>query len=91
MDKVKEGVAKSRFTCADVKRAYSAEQEQDLRLFVPTPTPEAQALLEITALQSGCAMRIFDIVAAFLIGKDRGVQEKNWVYMRVTPGVEANL
>ena len=36
VDKVKEGVAKSRFTCADVKRAYTAEQEQDLRVFVPS-------------------------------------------------------
>ena len=71
-----EGVAKSRFTCADVKRAYTAEQEQDLRVFVPTPTPEAHALLEITALQKGC-MRTFDIVAAFLIGQDRGAQRRS--------------
>ena len=85
VDKVKEGVAKSRFTCADVKRAYTAEQEQDLRVFVPTPTPEAHALLEITALQKGCAMRTFDIVAAFLIGQDRGAQEEKWVYMRPPP------
>ena len=85
VDKVKEGVAKSRFTCADVKRAYTAEQEQDLRVFVPTPTPEAHALLEITALQQGCAMRTFDIVAAFLIGQDRGAQEEKWVYMRPPP------
>ena len=85
VDKVKEGVAKSRFTCADVKRAYTAEQEQDLRVFVPTPTPEAHALLEITALQQGCAMRTFDIVAAFLIGQDCGAQEEKWVYMRPPP------
>ena len=78
-------MAKSRFTCADVKRAYTAEQEQDLRVFVPTPTPEAHALLEITALQKGCAMRTFDIVAAFLIGQDRGAQEEKWVYMRPPP------
>ncbi|CAE7807065.1 unnamed protein product [Symbiodinium sp. CCMP2592] len=33
VDKVKEGTVKSRFTCADVKRAYTEEQEQDLRVF----------------------------------------------------------
>ena len=82
VDKVKDGVCKSRFTCADTRRSYTPEMEQDMRVFVPTPTPEAHALLEITALQRGCAMRTFDIVAAFLIGKDRGAQNENWVYMR---------
>ncbi|CAE7413014.1 RE1 [Symbiodinium sp. CCMP2592] len=85
VDKVKEGTVKSRFTCADVKRAYTEEQEQDLRVFVPTPTPEAHALLEITALQKGCATRSFDIVAAFLIGQDRGAQQEKWVYVRPPP------
>ncbi|CAE7530574.1 RE1 [Symbiodinium natans] len=82
VDKVKDGVCKSRFTCADTRRSYTPEMEQDMRVFVPTPTPEAHALLEITALQRGCAMRTFDIVAAFLIGRDRGAQNENWVYMR---------
>ncbi|CAE7235731.1 RE1 [Symbiodinium natans] len=82
VDKVKDGVCKSRFTCADTRRSYTPEMEQDMRVFVPTPTPEAHALLEITALQRGCTMRTFDIVAAFLIGKDRGAQNENWVYMR---------
>ena len=63
----------------------TAEQEQDLRVFVPTPMPEAHALLEITALQKGCAMRTFDIVAVFLIGQDRGAQEQKWVYVRPPP------
>ena len=78
-------MAKSRFTCADVKRAYTAEQEQDLRVFVPMPTPEAHALLEITAVQNGCAMRTFDVVAAFLIGQDREAQGEKWVYVRPPP------
>ncbi|CAE7320371.1 RE2 [Symbiodinium pilosum] len=49
VDKAKGGVYKSRFTCADVKRGYTAEEEQDLKVFVPTPTPEAHSLLEVRA------------------------------------------
>ncbi|CAE7521947.1 RE1 [Symbiodinium sp. CCMP2592] len=45
----------------------------------------AHALLEITALQKGCATRSFDIVAAFLIGQDRGAQQEKWVYVRPPP------
>ena len=85
VDKAKEGVYKSRFTCAAVKRAYSEEVEQDLRVFVPTPTPEAHALLEVNALAKNHSMRTFDIVAAFLIGRDRGAQSGDYVYVRAPP------
>ena len=85
VDKAKGGVYKSRFTRDDVKRGYTAEEEQDLKVFVPTPTPEAHSLLEVRALQHGHAMRTFDIVAAFLIGKDRGAQTGEYVYMRAPP------
>ena len=56
VDKVKEGVAKSRFTCADVKRAYTAEQEQDLRVFVP----DADAGSPRVARDHGPAERLRD-------------------------------
>ena len=85
VDKAKGGVYKSRFTCADVKRGYTVEEEQDLKVFVPTPTPEAHSLLEVRALQHGHATRTFDIVAAFLIGKDRGAQTGEYVYVRAPP------
>ena len=70
MDKQRDGIYKSRFTCADIKRKYSPEEEAKMRVFVPTPTPESHALLEVSALRSGHAMRTLDIVAAFLIGLD---------------------
>ena len=82
VDKCKEGVYKSRFTCADVKRNYSEAEEEQLRVFVPTPTPESHSLLEVSALFHSHATRTFDIVAAFLIGRDRGAQEGNPCYMR---------
>ena len=85
VDKAKEGNYKSRFTCADIKRKYSEAEEQDLRVFVPTPTPESHAVLEVSALLKGHAMRTFDIVAAFLIGQDRGAQTGEYVYMRPPP------
>ena len=69
VDKAKDGVHKSRLTSADVKRSYTETDKQDLRVFVPTPTPESHALLEVSALRNGYATRSFDIVAAFLIGQ----------------------
>ena len=85
VNKAKRGVYKSRFACADVRRGYAAKEEQDFKVFVPTPTPEAHSLLEVRALQHGQVMRTFDIVAAFLIGKDRGAQTGEYVYMRAPP------
>ena len=69
-------------TCADIKARYSAEQEADLDVFVPTPTPESHSLLEVYALQKNWCTRSLDIVAAFLIGRDRGATEGKLVYVR---------
>ena len=82
VDKSSRGVHKSRFTCADVKARYTSAQENELDVFVPTPTPESHALLEIYALQQGYFTRSMDIVAAFLIGADRGATEGKPVYVR---------
>ena len=82
VDKCSKGTYKSRFTCADVKARYSAEQEADLDVFVPTPTPESHSLLEVYALQNKWCTRSLDIVAAFLIGRDRGASEGKPVYVR---------
>ena len=57
-------------------------------VFVPTPTPESHSLLEVYALQHGFYTRSMDIVAAFLIGADRGAAEGNHVYMRAPPAWE---
>ena len=81
MDKCSKGMYKSRFTCADVKARYSAEQEAELDVFVPTPTPESHSLLEVYALQKEWCTPSVDIVAAFLIGRDRGASEGKPVYM----------
>ena len=67
VDKCSKGRHKSRFTCADVKARYSAEEEDGLDVFVPTPTPESHNLLEVYALQNCFYTRSLDIVAAFLI------------------------
>jgi hypothetical protein len=75
VDKCSKGAHKSRFTCADVKARYSAEEEEGLDVFVPTPTLESHNRLEVYALQNGFYTRSLDIVAAFLIGKDRGATE----------------
>ncbi|CAE7522738.1 unnamed protein product [Symbiodinium sp. CCMP2592] len=82
VDKCDKGRYKSRCTCADVKARYSPEQEAGLDVFVPTPTPESHSLLEVAALHNeGWVTRSLDIVAAFLIGKDRGAAEGRPVYM----------
>ncbi len=65
VDKCSKGTYKSRFTCADVKARYSAEQEADLDVFVPTSTPKSHSLLEVYALQKKWCTRSLDIVAAF--------------------------
>ena len=82
VDKCSKGTYKSRFTCADRKARYSAEQEADLDVFVPTPIPESHSLLEVCALQKNWCTRSLDIVAAFLIGRDRGASEGKPVYVR---------
>ena len=80
VDKCDRGRYKSRCTCADVKARYSPEQEAVMDVFVPTPTPESHSLLD--ALHNeGWVTRSLDIVAAFLIGKDRGAAEGRPVYM----------
>ncbi|CAE7722011.1 unnamed protein product [Symbiodinium sp. CCMP2592] len=82
VDKCDKGRYKSRCTCADVKARYSPEQEAGLDVFVPTPTPESHSLLEVAALHNeGWVTRSLDIVAAFLIGRDRGAAEGRPVYM----------
>ena len=58
-----------------MKARYSAEEEEGLDVFVPTPTLESHNRLEVYALQNGFYTRSLDIVAAFLIGKDRGATE----------------
>ena len=70
-DKCSKGAHKWRFTCADVKARYSAEEEEGLDVFVPTPTPESHNRLEVYALQNGFYTRSLGIVAALLIGTCR--------------------
>ena len=85
VDKQRDGVYKSRFICADVKRKYNPEDEENMKAFVPTPTPESHAFLEISALKHGHATRAFDVVAAFLIGRSHSAQQGGPVYMKAPP------
>ena len=82
VDKCSRGTYKSRFTCADVKARYTQEQEAELDVFVPTPTPESHNVLEVYALMNKFYTRSLDIVAAFLIGRDRGAAQGKPVYVR---------
>lgn len=82
VDKKSKGSYKNRFTCADVRSRYSEAEEQGVDTFVPAPTSQGHALLEIYALINGYYTRSLDIVAAFLIGQDTGAAEGNHVYMR---------
>ena len=72
VDKNSRGKYKSRFTCADVKARYTKEQEAEMNVFVPTPTAESDAFLEVYALLNGYMTRSLDIVAAFLIKRTVG-------------------
>ena len=62
-------------------KKYTAEEEERLTVSTPTPMPESHALLEVTALKNGWPMMSADIVAAFLIGKDRGDVNGDPVFM----------
>ena len=80
-DKNSRGKYKSRFTCADITR-HTEIQEAEMNVFVPTPTVESHAFLDVYALLNGYMTRSLDIVAVFLIEEDRGASEGNWVYVR---------
>ena len=82
VDKCSRGTYKSRFTCADAKARYTQEQEGELDVFVPTPTPESHTVLEVYAPMNKFFTRSSDIVAAFLIGRDRGAAQGKPVYVR---------
>ena len=73
-------ICKRRFTCADVKARHSPEQEQDMNVFVPTPTPDAHSLLEVARV-AACEL---ETVAAFLFGT-RGAQQGKPVYIGAPP------
>ena len=47
VNKNSRGRYKSRFICADVKARYTKEQEAEMNVFVPTPTAESHAVLEV--------------------------------------------
>ena len=83
VDKKKNGLVKSRFTVADVKKKYSKQALEDERsCSTPTPSEEAHACFEIYALKHGLLTRSLDIVQAFTIGVDPGDQQGNPVYVR---------
>ena len=46
-----------------------------MNVFVPTPTAESYAFLEVYALLNGHMTRLLDIVAVFLIEEDRGASK----------------
>ena len=67
VDRKRGGVAKSRFTCADVKRAYSKSQNDALDTHAPTPLAGSHTLLAVYALLRQFPTVDADVAAAFLI------------------------
>ena len=61
VEKMTDGEVKSRLTTADVKSAYSKEQQKTSELtFSPTPADESHQLFEMGALQNDYPTWTFD-------------------------------
>ena len=75
VDKKSNGVAKSRFTCADVKQKQTPEQRlisQGQSNFCPTPHPVSLKILEAYALLHKYPRAKTDLTSSFLIARDSG-------------------
>ena len=89
VDKVGEGVAKSRLTCQDFKRRGQPEDKNSAESpsnFCPTPHGCSRKLLEVCSLAKGVPRVKADLTSAFLIGEDQG--DKRGQPVMVRPPVE---
>ena len=85
VDKVSEGVSKSRLTCQDFKRRGQPEDKNSLETpsnFCPTPHGCSRKLLEVYSLVKGVPRVKADLTSAFLIAEDQGDKRGQPVMMR---------
>ena len=85
VDKVTEGVAKSRLTCQDFKKKQDANEKHNSEYpsnFCPTPHATSRKTLEVYSLVTGMPRVKADLSSAFLIAKDGGDAKGQPVMMR---------
>ena len=85
VDKVTEGVAKSRLTCQDFKKKQDANERHSSEYpsnFCPTPHATSRKLLEVYSLATRMPRVKADLSSAFLIAKDGGDAKGQPVMMR---------
>ncbi|CAE7333376.1 RE1 [Symbiodinium microadriaticum] len=85
VDKVTEGVAKSRLTCQDFKKKQEANEKHSSEYpsnFCPTPHATSRKLLEVYSLATQMPRVKADLSSAFLIARDGGDARGQPVLMR---------
>ncbi|CAE7561497.1 unnamed protein product [Symbiodinium natans] len=85
VDKVTEGVAKSRLTCQDFKKKQEANEKHNSEYpsnFCPTPHATSRKLLEVYSLTTKMPRVKADLSSAFLIAKDGGDAKGQPVMMK---------
>ena len=85
VDKISEGIAKSRLTCQDFKRKNDNEDKNSSETpsnFCPTPHGCSKKILEVYSLLFGLPRVKADLSSAFLIAKDQGDKKGQPVMMK---------
>ena len=85
VDKVSEGVAKSRLTCQDFKRRGQKEDKNSSEApsnFCPTPFAASRKILEVYSMSTGMPRCKADLTSAFLIAADQGDRTGQPVMMK---------
>ena len=85
VDKVSEGIAKSRLTCQDFKRKGQDNDRNTSEApsnFCPTPHGCSRKLLEVYSMATGLPRVKADLTSAFLIANDQGDKTGQPVMMK---------
>lgn len=85
VDKISEGIAKSRLTCQDFKRKSPGEDKDSSEApsnFCPTPHESSKKILEVYSLLRDMPRVEADLSSSFLIAKDQGDSKGQPVMMR---------
>ena len=85
VDKVSEGIAKSRLTCQDFKRKGQDSDRNTSEApsnFCPTPHGCSRKLLEVYSMATGLPRVKADLTSAFLIANDQGDKTGQPVMMK---------
>ena len=85
VDKVTEGIAKSRLTCQDFKRKNQSEDKDSSETpsnFCPTPHEASKKMVEVYSLLHNLPRVKADLSSAFLIAKDQGDSKGQPVMMK---------